>query len=382
MEERALPVKNQAPSNERSGTLFSGSCNGKYRRATTLFAEQASDMTPLQEPPKYSLRSSTDEFVRASTLFPEFGSCQTLLQECPKTLSSESPNNQCIRATSLFEKFDVQTPSQDPSKRIFLGSSHGSDTPLTEYGSDQTLLQHPLKKFSLVSSNGEYVRAAGPFGLDSTDTPTQEPSKKLEKPFSGSPDPSYIKATNLFAEFDSNGTPLQNHSKKFSSEFMNGKRTGAAATLFSELDSSPLRPETPAMRAVVPRLKRVQEDECVIANNQHSPLWGSNKKVKSAHCSPIKKQVHDEMAESARSKFEWLNPCNIRDANGKRPKDPLFDNRTLYIPPDALRKMSTSQKQYWNIKCKYMDVVLFFKVVSLITDLYTAYRAVYCKIIT
>jgi DNA mismatch repair protein MSH6 len=74
--------------------------------------------------------------------------------------------------------------------------------------------------------------------------------------------------------------------------------------------------------------------------------------------------VHDEIAEGARSKFEWLNPQNIRDANKRRPEDPLYDKRTLFIPPDALRKMSTSQKQYWTVKCKYMDVVLFFKVVS------------------
>uniref|UniRef100_A0A804MYX6 DNA mismatch repair proteins mutS family domain-containing protein n=1 Tax=Zea mays TaxID=4577 RepID=A0A804MYX6_MAIZE len=86
-----------------------------------------------------------------------------------------------------------------------------------------------------------------------------------------------------------------------------------------------------------------------------------NKKMKSAHCS-IEKKDHDEMAGSARSKFEWLNSFAIRDANKRRPNDPLYDKSTLFIPPDALRKMSTSQKQYWNIKCKYMDVVLFFKV--------------------
>jgi DNA mismatch repair protein MSH6 len=204
----------------------------------------------------------------------------------------------------------------------------------------------------LVNSSGGHVRAATPLGLGSDDTPTMKHSKKL---FSGSSDPSYIKATNLFAEFDSNGTPLQNHSKNFS-VFLNGKQTGAPATLFPELDSVSLKPETPLTRAVTPRAKRVQQDQ--------SPLWGSNKKVKSAHCSPVEKMVHDEIAEGARSKFEWLNPQNIRDANKRRPEDPLYDKRTLFIPPDALRKMSTSQKQYWTVKCKYMDVVLFFKVVS------------------
>lgn len=359
--EISLPVKSQDPSHECPSALFSGPYKGKYSRETTLettlFAEHGTNSIPLQEPLKYSMRSSTDEFVRACTLFPEHGSDQTL-QEYPKKFSSESPNNKYIQATSIFEEFDVQTPSQNPLKRIFSGPSHGADTPLSEYGSDQTLLQHPSKKLPLVSSSGEYVRAATLFGLDSNDTHTPKHAKKL---FSRSSEPSYIKGTNLFAEFDSHGTPLQNHSKH-SSVFMNGKHNGAPATLFPELDSFSLKPEMPITRAVTPRAKRVQQDQCVTTKNQHPPLWGSNKKVKSAHCSPAKKMVHDEMAEIARSKFEWLNPLNIRDGNKRRPEDPLYDKRTLFIPPDALRKMSTSQKQYWTTKCKYMDVVLFFKV--------------------
>ncbi|KAI5005350.1 hypothetical protein ZWY2020_032593 [Hordeum vulgare] len=354
--ERALPGKNEDTSNERSSAVFPVPYNGNYSRGTMLFAEHSMDTTPPQEPLKFTARSSTDEFVRASTLFPELGSDQTPLHVCPKKLSSERPNNQYAQDNSVFEAFDVQTPSQEPLKRIFSGPFHGADTPLSEYRSYPIPLQHPSKKLSLGSSSGEYVRAVTPLRLDSNDTPTVKHSKKL---FSGSSDHSYIKATNLFAEFDSNGTPLQNHSNKFSVS-MNG--IGAPATLFPELDSVLLKPETPVTRAAAPRGKRVQQDQCMTANNSHSPLWGSNKKVKSAHCSPAGKMVNDEMAESARSKFEWLNPLNIRDANKRRPGDPLYDKRTLFIPPDALRKMSTSQKQYWTIKCKFMDVLLFFKV--------------------
>ncbi|KAL7588981.1 hypothetical protein Lser_V15G41353 [Lactuca serriola] len=45
------------------------------------------------------------------------------------------------------------------------------------------------------------------------------------------------------------------------------------------------------------------------------------------------------------SKFDWLHPSRIKDANGRRPNNPLYDKRTLYIPPDVLRTMSASQKQ-------------------------------------
>uniref|UniRef100_A0A0D9UXJ9 DNA mismatch repair proteins mutS family domain-containing protein n=1 Tax=Leersia perrieri TaxID=77586 RepID=A0A0D9UXJ9_9ORYZ len=349
-EQRALPVKNQTTSNECSRVLFSGSCNAEYNRATMPIAEIGSNITPLEEPLK-SLRPSMDEFVRASTLSTELGSDQNPLPECPKNLSFESSNKNCIGANLSFEEFDVQTP-QDPSKGVLWRSSRGADTPLTESDSDRTPLQHPSKKFSLLSSKTL-------FGPDSNCTPTRGSSEKISPGPSGLP---YIKATKLFTEFDSNGTPSPNHFKKPSSMFMNDKCVGAGAALFSEFDSSPLKPETPAMRAVIPRLKRVQEDQCVAISDPCSHFWGPNKKVKPAQCSPDEKKVHDEIAESARSKFEWLNPSNIKDANRRRPTDPLYDKTTLFIPPDALRKMSTSQKQYWNIKCKYMDVVLFFKV--------------------
>ncbi|CAL4978244.1 unnamed protein product [Urochloa decumbens] len=354
---KTLPGKNQVPLNGLSRALFSGPCNGEYGRAT-MFPKQGSGITPSQEPNKYPWRSSSDEFVQGSSLVPELVPNQTPLQEHPKKLSSESPNNCCIQATSLFDDFAVQTPSQVSSKKTFLGPAHGADTPLTEYSSDQTHSRHSAKKFSLVSANGEYNRAATTPVLSSNDTGTEERSNKL---CPGSSDPLYIKATNLFAELDANETPLKNHSKN-SPFLMNNKHIGAAATLFPELDYSPMKPETPAARAVFPRLKRVQEEQGVSANKQCSPLWVSNKKIKSADFSPIEKKDHDETADSARSKFEWLNPSTIRDANRRRPNDPLYDKSTLFIPPDALRKMSTSQKQYWNIKCKYMDVVLFFKV--------------------
>ncbi|KAF8663152.1 hypothetical protein HU200_055753 [Digitaria exilis] len=338
---KTLPGGNQHPSIGRSSPLFSGPCNDEYSRIT-MFPKQGSgmSMTLSEEPQKYPLRPSIDEFVQTSTLLPEFGPNQTLLQ-----------------ATSLFEDFDVQTPSQVSSKKIFLGPAHGADTPLTEYSSDQSQLQRSSKRFSLVSANGEYTRAATTSVLNANGTRTEEPSKKLCPGFS---DPFYIKATNLFAELEANETPLKNQSK-IPSFHMNDKHVGAAATPFPELDSSPLKPETPAMRAVIPRLKRVQEEQGVASNKQHSPFSVLNKKMKSDHRPPTEKD-HDEMADSVRSKFEWLNPSSIRDANRRRPDDPLFDKRTLFIPPDALRKMSTSQKQYWNIKCKYMDVVLFFKV--------------------
>ncbi|XP_027923282.1 DNA mismatch repair protein MSH7 isoform X2 [Vigna unguiculata] len=114
-------------------------------------------------------------------------------------------------------------------------------------------------------------------------------------------------------------------------------------------------PETPGMQPLASQGKRSRD-----VGSKFGSVLNSGKRVRflddSMALDTNKKEV--EMA----SKFEWLDPCRIRDANGRRPNNPLYDRTTLYIPPEVLTKLSASQKQYWSVKCKYMDVVLFFKV--------------------
>ncbi|KAG9459293.1 hypothetical protein H6P81_003801 [Aristolochia fimbriata] len=131
---------------------------------------------------------------------------------------------------------------------------------------------------------------------------------------------------------------------------------------FENVSDDILRPDTPAMKPLVPRLKRVQDDIRKYSEKDDSPLPDSNKRMKSFLNSVAEKKTDLKVSENMSSKFEWLSPSLIKDANGRRPGDALYDKRTLYIPPDALKKMSASQKQYWSTKCQYMDVVLFFKV--------------------
>ncbi|KAM3394970.1 DNA mismatch repair protein MSH7 isoform X1 [Capsicum galapagoense] len=119
-------------------------------------------------------------------------------------------------------------------------------------------------------------------------------------------------------------------------------------------------PETPSMQPSVPGLKRVQDSICSGDKSDWFSL-NVNKRIKSLDGLNFERKNLEEEFEMT-SKFEWLHPSQIKDANGRKPGDPLYDKQTLYIPPDALRKMSASQKQYWDVKCKYMDIVLFFKV--------------------
>lgn len=131
----------------------------------------------------------------------------------------------------------------------------------------------------------------------------------------------------------------------------------------TEMNEDVSGPDTPGMHRVVPRLKRILEDNLNIGDKKNSSLLDSSKRMRLLQDSVAGVKNCEEEADTT-SKFEWLDPSKIRDANRRRPDDPLYDKRTLYIPPEALKKMSASQKQYWNVKSQYMDVLLFFKVVS------------------
>ena len=121
-------------------------------------------------------------------------------------------------------------------------------------------------------------------------------------------------------------------------------------------------PETPGMQPLVPCLKRFQEAIPKSGVKNDSSLLNSSKMLKLLQDSTALNKTHMRVSDTM-SKFEWLDTARIRDANGRMLGDPLYDKKMLYIPLDALRKMSASQKQYWSVKSQHMDVVLFFKVV-------------------
>lgn len=58
-------------------------------------------------------------------------------------------------------------------------------------------------------------------------------------------------------------------------------------------------------------------------------------------------------------RYPWL--ANILDGNKNPPGHPEFDPGSIYIPPSAERKFSAFERQYWDIKRKLWDTVVFFK---------------------
>lgn len=85
-----------------------------------------------------------------------------------------------------------------------------------------------------------------------------------------------------------------------------------------------------------------QEREAVKSSKNSS----SNKKEKAHVTEPEKR-------------YPWL--ASIKDIDGNPPGHPDYDPRTIYIPPLAWSKFSPFEKQYWEIKQKFWDTVVFFK---------------------
>lgn len=58
-------------------------------------------------------------------------------------------------------------------------------------------------------------------------------------------------------------------------------------------------------------------------------------------------------------RYPWL--ATITDIDRNPPGHPDYDPRTVYIPPLAWAKFSPFEKQYWEIKQKFWDTIVFFK---------------------
>jgi DNA mismatch repair protein MSH6 len=64
-------------------------------------------------------------------------------------------------------------------------------------------------------------------------------------------------------------------------------------------------------------------------------------------------------ASEPEKRYTWL--ANMEDADRHPVDHPDYDPRTLYIPPGAWNQFSPFEKQYWEIKSKFWDTIVFFK---------------------
>lgn len=97
-------------------------------------------------------------------------------------------------------------------------------------------------------------------------------------------------------------------------------------------------------------------------------LANNKPKMVNKPMSPPKKYQNSSLSTSSKNnkfnkqneeRYQWL--VHVKDADGRDPSDPDYDPRTLYIPPSAWNKFTAFEKQYWEIKSKMWDCIVFFK---------------------
>lgn len=81
---------------------------------------------------------------------------------------------------------------------------------------------------------------------------------------------------------------------------------------------------------------------------------------------PAKKKEAVNPAKKAKAhtsdpseRYPWL--AHILDADRNPPDHPDYDPRTIFVPPGAWSNFSPFEKQYWEIKSKFWDTIVFFK---------------------
>ena len=76
-------------------------------------------------------------------------------------------------------------------------------------------------------------------------------------------------------------------------------------------------------------------------------------------------ELHANKVKSKPSKverrYEWLEPAHITDIDKNRPGHPDYDPRTVYVPKSAWASFSPFEHQYWEIKQRHWDTIVFFK---------------------
>jgi DNA mismatch repair protein MSH6 len=75
--------------------------------------------------------------------------------------------------------------------------------------------------------------------------------------------------------------------------------------------------------------------------------------------SPAAQKKQKAYQTEPEARYPWL--ANILDADRNPPGHPDYDPRNIYIPPLAWKKFSPFETQYWEIKQKFWDTIVFFK---------------------
>jgi len=86
------------------------------------------------------------------------------------------------------------------------------------------------------------------------------------------------------------------------------------------------------------------------------PKSGNALKTPVSNKKKIKEKAHKSEPER---RYPWL--ATLQDLDRNPIGHPDYDPRTVYIPPNAFANFSAFERQYWEIKQKFFDTIVFFK---------------------
>ncbi|KXN72910.1 DNA mismatch repair protein Msh6 [Conidiobolus coronatus NRRL 28638] len=120
----------------------------------------------------------------------------------------------------------------------------------------------------------------------------------------------------------------------------NYKASGSSTT-------TPVKPRIPSTP------NRAQNTASVSSNSKPNPVSSTPKPTSFLQAPKSGKKDNEP------ERFRWL--VDIRDAQSRRPTDPDYDPRSLFIPPSAYSKFTPFERQFWDIKKENFNTVIFFK---------------------
>ncbi|PIK37037.1 DNA mismatch repair protein Msh6 [Apostichopus japonicus] len=143
------------------------------------------------------------------------------------------------------------------------------------------------------------------------------------------------------------------------------KKVSADFSTPSSKQSTPSRkPSTPSHQQSTPSHK--QSTPVRKPSTPSTPVVSSatKSKLSAFHATDVStpsKVTESEHESYPHNKLSWLQPDNLRDAKGHLKTREDYDPRTLKVPQSFLDKCTPAIRQWWDIKAKHFDTVLFFK---------------------
>ncbi|KAJ2740780.1 DNA mismatch repair protein msh6, partial [Coemansia sp. BCRC 34301] len=117
---------------------------------------------------------------------------------------------------------------------------------------------------------------------------------------------------------------------------------------------SALMPTTPTLARTTTSLSALS-----VASSGSTPLIQRMQLQAPPTADESKRARAAKFAKKNDGRYAWL--VDVRDAQGVRPGEPGYDKRSLFIPRSAWNEFSAFERQYWEIKGKHWDTVVFFK---------------------